>query len=253
MQCNIPVSNDTPPRIKPIVAGYENCEKGHSYGPAVRHQWIIHYVVSGVGYFRIRGKEYALTGGNIFIIPPYVKIYYYADKENPWSYIWVGFEIHGNLPCRLEDTFYLPQAKEIFDKIKLSSEMCTTRTAFLTARIWDLFALLQESEAASHNPAEITRDIIHTEYASGITISEIAQRLNVNRSYLSVAFKEKYGVSPKQYLLNHRMSIAAILLQKQKRVNLVAAAVGYSDMFVFSNAFKKCYGVSPSEYSKKFN
>ncbi|MBO7217349.1 MAG: AraC family ligand binding domain-containing protein, partial [Clostridia bacterium] len=75
MQCNIPVSNETPPLIKPIVAGYEDCEKGHSFGPEVRHQWIIHYIVSGVGYFHIRGKQYTLSCGNIFIIPPYVKVY----------------------------------------------------------------------------------------------------------------------------------------------------------------------------------
>ncbi|MBO7217085.1 MAG: helix-turn-helix transcriptional regulator, partial [Clostridia bacterium] len=75
---------------------------------------------------------------------------------------------------------------------------------------------------------------------------------NMNRSYISSVFKEKYGISPKHYLLNHRMNMAATLLQQQNRVNATAAAVGYSDTFIFSKAFKNYYGVSPSEYSKKY-
>lgn len=248
---NILVSNITLPRIKPIVAGYEDCQKGHSYGPAVRHQWLIHYVVSGIGYFEINGKQYTLSSGNMFIIPPYVEIFYSADKEKPWSYIWIGFEVHGELPCKLEDVLYLPKAKGIFEAIKQSEALNDTRPAFLAARIWELFALIIENRPAEVDIADTMRDIIHTEYIYGITISEIAESLNMNRSYLSVKFKEKYGVSPKQYLLEYRMNMAAILLQRGSRVKVAANSVGYSDMFVFSKAFKNYYGLSPLEYSKK--
>ena len=94
--------------------------------------------------------------------------------------------------------------------------------------------------------------MIRSEYAQGITISEITAILNVNRSYLSAAFKAAYGISPKQYLQEHRMTMAAPLLQLGNKVKVVANAVGYSDAFVFSKAFKQHYGVSPLEYAKRF-
>ncbi len=252
MQRNIFMPNIRMPKFKPIVAGYEDCKKGHSYGPAVRHQWIIHYVVSGVGYFRIRGKQYTLSSGSMFVIPPYVEIFYVADEERPWSYIWIGFDAEGELPCPLEDTIYLPQAKSIFDAIKTCENLDASQVAFLTARIWDLFAILLEERPERYDLAERVRDMICSEYAYGITVSEIAQILNVNRSYLSVTFKEKYGVSPKQYLLEHRMKMAATLLQKGNKVKIAARSVGYIDAFVFSKAFKKHHSISPSAYAKKF-
>ena len=253
MQKNILVSNTPLPRLKPIVAGFEDCKKGHSYGPAVRHQWLIHYIVSGSGYFKINGKQYTVSAGHIFVIPPYVKVFYVADEENPWTYIWIGFQAEGDLPCELNDTMYLPKAKKIFDAIKTSGELSTARAAFLTARLWELFALILEDQPDSIDYAETIRDIIHSEYADGITVSKIAERLNLNRSYLSIIFKEKYGIPPKQYLLEHRMSMAATLLQRGNKVNVTAASVGYTDAFVFSKTFKRHYGLSPFEYAKRKN
>lgn len=252
MQRNILAPNIPMPKFKPIVAGYEDCRKGHAYGPAVRHQWLFHYVVSGIGYFRIRGKQYTLSSGSLFVIPPYVEIFYVADREKPWSYIWIGFDVEGDLPCPLEDAIYLPQAKEIFDAIKTSENLGASQAAFLTGRIWDLFALLLEERPEKRQLAETVRDMIHSEYAYGITVSEIALRLNVNRSYLSAAFREKYGVPPKQYLLEHRLEMAAALLQRGNKVKVAANSVGYADSFVFSKAFKKRYGLSPTTYAKQF-
>lgn len=250
MQKNILVSNTPMPRFKPVVAGFEDCKKGHSYGPAVRHQWLIHFVVSGRGYFKINGKQHTLSAGHMFVIPPYVKVFYAADEEKPWEYIWIGFQAEGDLPCALNETLYLPKAKKIFDAIKTSAELTTARAAFLTARLWDLFALILEDNTKQTDYAETIRDIILSEYADGISVSEIAKRLNMNRSYLSTIFKDKYGIPPKQYLLEHRMSMAATLLQRGNKVNITADSVGYTDAFVFSKAFKQHYGLSPLEYAK---
>lgn len=252
MQKNILVSNTPTPLLKPIVAGFEDCKKGHSYGPAVRHQWLIHFVVSGIGYFKINGKQYTVSSGHMFVIPPYVKVFYAADEEKPWNYIWIGFQVDGNLPCALGDTLYLPKAKKIFDAIKTSDELTVSRSAFLTARLWELFALILENKPDQIDYAEHIRDILLSEYSVGITMSEIAERLNLNRSYLSVVFREKYGIPPKQYLFEHRMNLAATLLQRGNKVNVTANSVGYTDVFVFSKAFKRYYGLSPSEYAAKY-
>ena len=36
--------------------GYEECEPGHSFGPAVRKSYMIHYITSGKGIFKCEGK-----------------------------------------------------------------------------------------------------------------------------------------------------------------------------------------------------
>ena len=95
-------------------------------------------------------------------------------------------------------------------------------------------------------------DCIHSEYVEPITVETIAHRLGLNRSYFSTLFKSRIGISPKRYLFEHRMRIAATLLTEEKTsVSVTANSVGYSDIFNFSKMFKQFYGVSPAEYARK--
>ncbi len=77
--------------INPLLVGTEKCAAGHTYGPAVREYYLIHYVTSGKGTFQADGKEYRLTSGDMFLIRPQQVTTYLADQKEPWSYIWVGF------------------------------------------------------------------------------------------------------------------------------------------------------------------
>ncbi|MGE5613279.1 MAG: AraC family ligand binding domain-containing protein, partial [Bacillota bacterium] len=50
--------------------GTQECKPGHSYGPAVRDHFLIHYIHSGKGKFCVNGREYNLEGGQGFLICP---------------------------------------------------------------------------------------------------------------------------------------------------------------------------------------
>ena len=78
----------------------------------------------------------------MFIIPPFTETYYKADSEKPWSYIWLGFTVSDSIPLALDDVIYCPQAYDIFNAMKSCTTMTTGISAFLCARIWDLFYLL---------------------------------------------------------------------------------------------------------------
>ena len=63
----------------------------HSFGPASKPHYLIHYVLSGKGHFRFHDKEYRLEAGYGFLIQPNELAFYQADAKDPWSYLWVGF------------------------------------------------------------------------------------------------------------------------------------------------------------------
>ena len=65
------------------------------------------------------------------------------------------------------------------------------------------------------------------------------------------SFRKYLGVSPKEYLTNYRLNIAASLLSTGTAVKEVALACGYMDIYSFSKAFKKRFGCSPSTYAQK--
>ena len=71
--------------------GFAECEPLHSYGPATRPNYILHYVMKGKGIYQVGETKYHLKEGPAFLIEPESLTFYQADKKDPWSYLWVGF------------------------------------------------------------------------------------------------------------------------------------------------------------------
>lgn len=184
--------------LNPVQFGQEQCAPGHSYGPAVRTHWLLHYVVSGCGYFEKDGITHSIHPGDMFIIAPYEETFYKADIHNPWNYIWLGFTA-SKLPCPLHMPYiHKPALGAIFSDAARCCNMDQGKSAFLSAKLWEIFACLLDEKQTE--PDYIDRAILCMEvgYADGITVSEIAKQLNLNRSYFSTIFKEKTGCSPQQ-------------------------------------------------------
>ncbi len=251
-QINTLISDDGYAGLNPILFGYQDCAPGHYFGPTLRTYWLIHYVVSGKGIFEINGEKYTLSKGMMFVIPPYVQTYYQADKEQPWSYIWVGFTCDRELPTHLDPVISCPHAGSIFQAMKDCAAYRNGRSAFLCAKLWELFSCLKEQQAELPDPVDYALFAIHAEYMTDLGVQQLADRVRLDRSYFSSLFKKKVGISPGKYLLDYRMKRACELLCNHGcSVAVTANSVGYADAFVFSKIFKKHYGCSPNAFSKK--
>ena len=77
--------------IEIIQCGTHECAPGNTYGPAVRDIYLIHYIVTGKGYFNDSTTIHPLSTGDMFLITPDNVTVYYADMIEPYTYIWVGF------------------------------------------------------------------------------------------------------------------------------------------------------------------
>ena len=116
----------------------------------------------------------------------------------------------------------------------------------------DVFALIFEEGASKKDYVQEALEYIHSEYMYDITVDKIARRLSLERTYFSTLFKKKTGLSPRKYLLSHRMNVAASLLRSADiPITVAAISVGYTDVFNFSKMFKKHFGICPSEYAQK--
>lgn len=234
--------------VNPVQFGYQKCKSRHSFGPALRTHWLLHYVVSGKGIFKIGDKQYTVTAGNIFVIPPYVETYYEADKSDPWEYIWIGFTKDDKIKVDFEDVMYIPYSHRIFEDMKKCSFLQTGRTEFLCGKIWQLISMIFDKQNESLDYVEKAVNIIGSEYMSDISVQSIADRVGLDRTYFSNLFKTQMGVSPKQYLLKTRMEQAEVFLKDYGySVSVTALSVGYSDVYTFSKMFKKYFGVSPTK------
>ena len=72
--------------------GLEKCVPLYSFGPAVRPNYLIHYVLDGEGYYYVNDNKYKVRKNQGFLIEPNVVTFYQADKDNPWTYLWIGID-----------------------------------------------------------------------------------------------------------------------------------------------------------------
>lgn len=80
-------------------------------------------------------------------------------------------------------------------------------------------------------------------------MSDLALYFGYNSKYLSALFKERTGMTIKQFILHSKMENAmAELRDTDHTVSQVAYGLGFQDVHNFTNAFKKIAGLSPSHY-----
>lgn len=246
------IFNEYYPGMNPQQFGFQNCAPGYGFGPTVRPFWLLHYVISGTGIFTRSGTTYKIVPGEIFVIPPGIETYYEADRENPWHYIWIGFEYAEDMPQVFHTpVLRIPGAGEIFEEMRRCRDMENGRSAFLNSRIWMLIAKALESGKKSLDYIDKALNYISTSYMQDISVDSLAKQLNLDRCYFSTLFKERLGVSPGKYITNYRLEKAVELMILQgESVSVAAMSVGYLDICHFSKAFKQKYGMSPRAYLK---
>ena len=253
-----PITNQKYHDINPLLCGYQICEKGHSFGPAMRDLYLIHYITNGKGVFFSHGTSHILQKGNMFLIRPGEITYYQADNSEPWEYVWIGF--NGKLADKLltadvPDTFYSPQMSHIFAELRNVNLSSHKQDLYICSKIYEILSLIEATDQPVSSPESYVRqarDYILANYANHITIEGIARVLGIDRRYLTTLFKSQYAVSPKQFLLNVRIDKAHELLCKTNMpIADIARSVGYEDALLFSKTYKIRTGKSPSQARRK--
>lgn len=110
---------------------------------------------------------------------------------------------------------------------------------------------LSEESGKISLPVKKAQSMIHEFYADGITLAEIADRLNMTQEYLGNQFHKELGENFSSYIRNYRLGKAKeLLIGTQLKQYEIAERVGYTDAKYFARVFKECTGMSPAEYRK---
>jgi AraC-like DNA-binding protein len=90
---------------------------------------------------------------------------------------------------------------------------------------------------------------LHDRLAHGWSVADLAEVAGLSRSAFVERFTAAMGTPPMQYLAKSRMLLAKeLLVERQKSIGQVAAAVGYDAEAAFNRAFKREFGVPPARW-----
>lgn len=96
---------------------------------------------------------------------------------------------------------------------------------------------------------EINKEFLNKSFSNRY----LASLCNISESYMKKLFKEKYGASPKRYIIQRKIDYACELLALQiYTITQISEMSNFSDVYYFSRQFKEYIGVSPNQYVKKY-
>ena len=98
----------------------------------------------------------------------------------------------------------------------------------------------------------IVKDYVDSVMPGNPSLSDVAEKVYLNTSYLSHLFKEKTGETFTIYVTQKRIEYAKSLLRDPKnKVYMIADMMGYRDLSYFHKTFKKHTGLTPREFRDK--
>lgn len=247
--------------------GREECVKDKEISLTKKRYHLFHYVYSGKGTLILNKKEYHIARNTIFFIPRESDAVYYPDRDNPWHYMWIGFD--GDKVDNLLEELSIdvdhplindPQKllRTHFDRVISHFNRSGRLDIYAIGSIYQLFGemfYLQEGPIVGNAvkiSVQLAKEYIQNNYQFDISVIDIARNANVTPNYLSTIFRHEEGMSTKQYLTKVRMKKAlTYLIEGNYSVKEVAKMVGYPNQLHFSTEFKKYYGNSPLHYMKE--
>lgn len=274
--------------FKIFYCGRESCLPGHSFGPAIRKQYLIHFVLAGRGEFHVGGTTYELSAGDAFLIRPGEVTYYQADQNEPWTYAWMAFagdqadsilaEVGFGVFDHIGEFCHIDMIDRLLDELQQSFENPAEGEFGLTGYFFLIVNQLQARAterdksnlfAAALNRSDNDRPIAHPHtydqrylakarsimrdnFAYPITIANVARLIGIDRTYLYRIFMHYEKRSPKQYLTALRIKAAReMLLETDHSLAEIALSCGFYDSSAFCRTFADYEGMTPGQYRKR--
>ena len=244
--------------------GWENCRRGHTFGPAVRPHYLFHYVFRGKGVFCSQGKEHYISAGQGFLICPGDSTVYRADQQEPWDYCWFGFDGHEvktileRCGLSLEAPVFVDHSNGVWEKELTQLVSLFTDGKYndyeAIGRLYLVFSQMVSEARKEEKPfdksyADKAVDFIRHNYSYPVRVADLARHIGIDRTYLFKIFKRCYRMSPQQYLIQFRLHIACTLLENSAMtIAEIAYSCGFQDIPAFYKHFKNRYAFTPSEY-----
>lgn len=228
--------------------------------------YTIEYIISGEGVVQENDTIHKVSAGDFFILHPCSFHHYFSSPKNPWKKIWLymtngGYYMNTLLKLyNIENITLFPQVKSplnLFDIFDIYKYEPSDFNQLLELKIHELVINLANHSTdnmTSQNDMELAKLYISNNITSQLTVNTVSEYIGMNHAHFSRKFKNYFHVSPVQYILQEKMTLAKHLLGSTDiPIPEIAEHLSFFDTAHFSNTFKRHCGYPPSEYRSQAN
>lgn len=164
---------------------------------------------------------------------------------------------------QLPNVFNCPNTEQILSLFKIISATYSSKSngndLFLQAKILELISVLvkENTLTATTQHEKYSQNIqsacffMATNFDKHLTLKEIAGRCNLSPSFFHSLFKLVKNITPHEYLLRLRLSMAKNLLRNSSKSLIeISLMCGFESQSYFSYMFKREVGITPLTYRK---
>ena len=163
---------------------------------------------------------------------------------------------HMSSAARLKDS--LGEVRDLITRLTDIRYVTEANELMRTALLYQLFSVLtacnmQRSQKGSRAGEANDVDYLYffldyiRSHVDTVTIQALARAGGLSRTYVYRLFRKRYGMSPSDFILRYRMTLAAHKIQTTpESLKDIAAETGYQTYAGFSTAFQKYFHVLPT-------
>lgn len=219
-----------------------------------------YFIHSGEVIFCGGGNKHILQSGKIYIFPQNLPFELICDESTSVDHTFYDFF---SLPAIImNDVLEIDPGKHpvIYAAAKVLIEFAVKDKKLyeeLTENYMKAFLSAIKKEIVIFPPANsvITDAVeyIHNNFSTNISISEMAKKYHLEKSVFIRKFKKHTGLTPYQYLKNHRINYAVALIKSNSySLGEIAEMTAYCDQSSLSHAIKSATDLYPEEIQKKY-
>lgn len=142
--------------------------------------------------------------------------------------------------------------------ISMEDDLAKDALADLTLKSLLIRVIQTQNMAAVVNPQlpdnrfAAVIDYIHAHLSEKIGVEELCQKACMSKSGFFRAFRDSFGLSPVEFIIRERISLARRLLTNPALTVLeVSERVGFANPHYFSRLFKTLEGITPKSYREQ--
>ncbi len=227
------------------------------------------YIIGGNGQFRIDDEQFPVRAHQLVIVNPNIIHTELSYEAHPLEYIVLGMEgLEISSPGTNEGRYCIytfPAENKVLNcmqSILLEMQQREPEHQMVCQAYMNILVvqlMRNTSTSMTHVPGNspanrqcaAIRCYIDNHYKEPLTLDLLAAEVNVNKYYLSHAYKQTYGISPINYVIARRIQEGKrLLLETDLSLSQISGILGFSSASYFSQSFRKAEGISPVEFRK---